>query len=92
MEDKQRLIKQIRELKELETMKEELQKEIESIKDILKAEMTAQNVDELKIDIYKIRYKDVAMNRFDSSSFKAKYQELYNQFTNVITTKRFSIV
>ena len=88
----QELLKQVRDLKELQTMAEELEKEMEAIKDILKAEMTAQNVEELSVDVFKIRYKEVTSNRFDSTSFKEKYQDLYKQFTKAITTKRFSIV
>ena len=86
------LTKQVRELKELKTMLEELQGEISVIEDSIKAEMTAQNVDELQVDIFKIRWTPVKSNRFDSASFKKMYSDLYNQFTKVIETKRFSIV
>lgn len=86
------LTKKVRELKELKAMQDELQMEITAIEDILKAEMTAQNVDELQVDVFKIRWTPVKSNRFDSTSFKKIYSDLYNQFTKVIETKRFSIV
>ena len=86
------LTKKVRELKELKAMQDELQMEITAIEDILKAEMTAQNVDELQVDVFKIRWTPVKSNRFDSTLFKKIYSDLYNQFTKVIETKRFSIV
>lgn len=54
--NKQELLKQVRDLKELKVMAEELQAEITAIEDNIKAEMTAQNVTELQIDIFKIRW------------------------------------
>ena len=79
------------ELKELKAMAEELQAEISTIEDSIKAEMTAQNVNELQVGIFKIRWTPVTSNRFDSKSFQAKYEDLYKQFLKVVETKRFSI-
>lgn len=90
--NKQELLKQVRDLKELKVMAEELQAEITTIEDNIKAEMTAQNVTELQIDIFKIRWTPVISNKFDTSAFKKIYSDLYNQFTRKYKTKRFSIV
>lgn len=90
--NKQELLKQVRDLKELKVMAEELQAEITTIEDNIKAEMTAQNVTELQIDIVKIRWTPVISNKFDTSAFKKIYSDLYNQFTKKYKTKRFSIV
>ncbi len=87
----QDLTKQVRELKELKLMQEELQAEITAIEDNIKAEMTEQNVTELTVDVFKIRWTPVKTNKFDTTAFKNKYSELYNQFIKVIETKRFSI-
>lgn len=89
--NKEEMIKKVTELKELKTMAEELQAEITSIEDSIKAEMTVQNVSELQIGMFKIRWTPVKSNRFDSVSFKKVYADLYNQFTKVIETKRFTI-
>ena len=89
--NKEELTKQVREVKELKTMLEELQGEITTIEDSIKAEMTTQNVNELVVDVFKIRWTPVSSNRFDTKTFKEKYSDLYNQFTKVIETKRFSI-
>lgn len=85
------LEKKVRDLKELKRMQEELQAEIANIEDELKAEMTALNVNEMTVDVFKIRWTPVTSNRFDTTAFKNKYIDLYNQFIKVIETKRFSI-
>lgn len=86
------LTKKVQELKEIKAMTEELQAEITAIEDEIKAEMTAQSVDELRAGVFKIRWTKVISNRFDTTAFKAKYQELYSQFTKATESKRFSIV
>jgi len=90
--NKQELEKQVKELKELKVMQEELQAEITNIEDKIKAEMTAQNVSELHAGIFKVRWVDVTSNKFDTTSFKKIYSDLYNQFLRTTNSKRFSIV
>lgn len=80
-----------KEIKELLRMKEELETEIASLQDELKAELTERSTDELVAGEYKIRYKAVTSNRFDTATFKAKYEELYNQFVKQTTSRRFTI-
>lgn len=89
--NKAELEKQVMELKELKVMAEELQAEITAIEDKIKAEMTEQNVNELQVGIFKIRWTPVTSNRFDTKSFQSKYADLYNQFVKVIESKRFTI-
>lgn len=90
--NKQELENQVKELKELKLMQEELQAEITTIEDRIKAEMTAQNVNELHAGIFKIRWVDVTSNKFDTTSFKKIYADLYNQFLKQSNSKKFSIV
>ena len=80
-----------KEIKELLRMKEELETEIASLQDELKAELTERSTDELIAGEYKIRYKAVTSNRFDTATFKTKYEELYNQFVKQTTSRRFTI-
>ncbi len=89
--NKDELLKQVKTLKELKVMAEELQAEITTIEDSIKAEMTEQNVSELQVDVFKIRWTTVVSNRFDTSAFKKVYMDLYNQFTKQSKTKRFTI-
>lgn len=89
--NKQELESKVKELKELKLMAEELGAEITSIEDSIKAEMTEQNVNELQVGLFKIRWTPVKSNRFDSNAFKKIYADLYRQFTKVIETRRFTI-
>lgn len=85
------LQKKVRESKELQRMSEELAEEITGIQDEIKAEMLTRNTDEVIAREFKIRWKEVASNRFDTTAFKSKYAELYSQFVKTSTSKRFSI-
>ncbi len=85
------LTSKVRELKELKAMADELAAEITSIEDIIKAEMTARNTEEMQIDIFKIRWSKCKSNRFDSTSFKKAMPELYNQFTKQSEYRRFTV-
>ena len=81
----------VRELKELKAMAEELAAEISSIEDSIKAEMTSQGVEEMTVDVFKVRYKTVKSNRFDSTAFKATHSDLYNQYLKQTEIRRFSV-
>ena len=81
----------VKTIKELEALIAEAQQEAEAIKDEIKAEMTAQGVDEIAVDIFKVRYKVVTSSRFDSKSFKSKYADLFNEYSKTTESRRFSI-
>ena len=87
----QSLKAKIKELRELQRMAEELAQEIETIKDVVKAEMTARNVTELVTGEYKVRYTAVKNTRFDTTAFKATHKDLYDSFAKESVTRRFSI-
>lgn len=81
----------VRQLKRLQAKADELQAEITAIQDELKAELKAQNTEELLAGEYKIRFTTVTSNRFDSKAFKALYSDLYKQFTKQTSSRRFTI-
>lgn len=81
----------VRELKELKAMADELDAEITAIENELKAEMAAQNTEEMIVDMFKIRWQTVTANRFDSTAFKKVHGDLYAQFTKPQTSRRFTI-
>lgn len=85
------LTSKVKEYKELTATIDELRQEADSIADEIKAEMISRDTDEIRADIYKVRYKEVTSSRFDTKGFKAKYAELYNQFVKQSTSRRFSI-
>ena len=81
----------IRQIKELQQLIEEAEAEMEAIKDAIKAEMTAREVDELTADVFKVRWTTVESSRFDSAAFKKAMPELFKQFSKQTTGRRFSI-
>lgn len=83
--------KKIEELKEMETLLEEVKAEAEAIRDELKAEMIERDTEELETDQYIIRWTSVLSNRFDTTNFKKVYGDLYKAFTKQVASKRFSI-
>lgn len=85
------LTSKVREIKEYQRIIDEATAEMESLKDEVKAVMTAQNTDEIIVDVFKIRWKPVISSRFDSTSFKVTHKELYDQYTKATESKRFTI-
>ncbi|MBQ5970079.1 MAG: hypothetical protein IJL52_08205 [Clostridia bacterium] len=85
------LAAKIRELKELQALMDEAQSEAEAIKDELKALMLATGMDEMRVDVFKIRYATVKSSRFDTAAFKKTHGDLYAQYTRQTETRRFSV-
>ncbi len=81
----------VRELKELKAMAEQIAAEITAIEDVIKAEMTERDTEEMTVDVYKVRYTKVKSNRFDTTAFKKEYASLYEQFVKQTECRRFSI-
>ena len=85
------LAAKVRELKELKNMAEELKAEITSIEDEIKAEMTARDVEEMIVDVFKVRWTRVLSKRFDTTAFKATHAELYGRYCKETESRRFSV-
>lgn len=85
------MIIKVEQLKEWESLLEEAQKEVEALRDSIKAEMLELGKEELQVGAYIIRWTSVLSNRFDSTSFKKEYAELYKTYTKQVSSKRFSI-
>lgn len=81
----------IESLKELEAFAEEVKQEIDSLKDCIKAEMLAQDTDEMTVGKYIVRWTSVLSNRFDSTTFKREHAEMYKQYIKQTSSRRFSI-
>ncbi len=82
----------VTELKELKALQEELQAEITALEDVIKAEMINTGSDTLQAGIFKVLYKTVITNRFDTKAFRATHSALYEQYTKQTESRRFSIV
>ena len=85
------MIKTIESLKEWEALQEEAAAMVESLKDAIKAEMTARNVEELTAGQYTARFTAVLSNRFDTTAFKKVMPDVYKAYTKQVTSRRFSV-
>ena len=85
------LLAKIELLHKYEAMMEEIKAEAETIRNSIKAEMEAREVEELIAGQYIIRYTSILSNRFDSTSFKKVAPELYKAYTKQVSSRRFSI-
>ena len=85
------ITKKIEMLNEWEQIIADAQAEAEAIRDAIKAEMMDRDTEELIAGQYIVRWTSVLSNRFDTTSFKKVYGDLYKAFTKQTASKRFSI-
>lgn len=79
-----------RELRQLQALIDEAQQEAEAIKDGIKAQLTAQGVDELQAGEYRVTWKAVTSSRLDGKALKAALPDVAQAFTKT-TTRRFCV-
>ena len=63
----------------------------DAIRETLKEEMVERGVEEMTAGAYIIRFTSVISNRFDSTTFKRLYADLYKDFTKPVSSRRFSV-
>lgn len=85
------LLAKIELLNRYETMMEEIKAEADKVRNSIKAEMEAREVEELIAGQYIVRYTSVLSNRFDSTAFKKVMPELYKAYTKQTASRRFTI-
>lgn len=85
------LLAKIELLNKYEAMMEELKAEADTIRNTIKAEMEAREVEELIAGQYIVRYTAVLSNRFDSTAFKKVMPEVYMAYTKQVSSRRFTI-
>jgi len=85
------LLAKIELLNKYEAMIAELKDEAEAVRDAIKAEMAAQDTEELIAGQYIIRWTSVLSNRFDSTAFKKVMPEVYKAYTKQVSSRRFTI-
>lgn len=81
----------VNELRELRRMAAELDAEITTLEDELKAHMAAIGSDEVSGATFKITWKEVTSSRLDSKTLKAEAPLIWEQFTKQTTTRRFIV-
>lgn len=85
------LLNRLNQIEELNGLIKDLESQIDTLKDQIKADMVAKEIEELEVGDYKVRYQKIESNRFDTTSFKKAYKSLYDEFTKTTTSMRFSI-
>ena len=78
-------------LRDLEELIEEAKTEAETLRDEIKAEMTARDIEELSAGQFIVRWTPILSNRFDTTGFKKAYGDLYKQYTKQTASRRFTI-
>ncbi len=85
------LLAKIELLNKYEAMMEEMKSQADAIRNEIKAEMDARELEEMIAGQYIIRYTSVLSNRFDSTAFKRVMPEIYKAYTKQVSSRRFSI-
>ena len=85
------IISKVEELQEWQTILDEAESMVESLKDFIKQEMVERGVEEMEAGTHICRFTTVLSNRFDTTAFKKEYAEVYKAFTKQTTSRRFSI-
>ena len=88
---KNEMIKKIEYLQELESFMSEIKEEADTIRESIKAEMLERDTEELTAGQYIVRWTSILSNRFDTTSFKKQFGDLYKSFTKQTSSRRFSI-
>ena len=85
------LLAKIELLNKYEAMVEEMKAQADTIRNEIKAEMDARELEEMIAGQYIVRYTAVLSNRFDTTAFKKVMPEIYKAYTKQVSSRRFSI-
>ena len=88
---KKDMVKKIEELKNLEDLINRAKAQAESIKEEIKAEMIANDTEEMFVENYIVRFTSVTTNKFDVSGFKKLYPSMWSEWIRTVNSRRFSI-
>ena len=75
---KNEMVAKIEALNEWEAIIADAQAEAEALRDEIKAEMLDRETEELVAGAYIVRWTSILSNRFDTTSFKKVYGDLYS--------------
>lgn len=89
--DAERLTELIREIKGIEQTKKELEAQAEEARNEIKEVMLSNNLEEMNVDVFTVRYKPVVTSRFDSKELKKVNPALYAKYIVESETMKFTI-
>lgn len=79
-------------LAELQAEIDTLTAQADALKDAIKKELEARNLDELEAGEHIVRWKPVASSRLDSRALRAGLPDVYSRFTTQSECRRFTLV
>lgn len=85
------LLRKVNKLKELEAQKNELEKQMDEIKNEIKEEMKSRGTEEVAVGDWMVRFKAVLSSRFDSKAFALSHPRLYQKYMIPSQTMRFTV-
>jgi len=85
------LAAKVHELKKLKLTVANLEKDIAEIETLIKAEMVAQDVSEMVVDVFKIRWMPYTSTRIDTTALKAELPDIAARYSKTTETRRLSI-
>ena len=88
---KTKLQAMVEELVSLRELAVELADEIDTLQDVIKADMQRQGVDTIEAGKHTVRWAVVKSSRFDSKAFRATYPSIYEQYTKPTESRRFTV-
>lgn len=80
----------IKEIKEYQAMQDELKRQIEALKAEAVEYLESNEIDEYTCDEGKVTYREVISNRFDSTSFKKDFADIYAEYSKKTSSMRFT--
>lgn len=88
---KNELVSMIEEMNNYDELAAKVKAKADAIREMLKDEMLRRDTEELIAGAYILRYTPIISNRFDSTTFKRLYADLYKDFTKPVSSRRFSV-
>lgn len=81
----------IKELKEYELLQKQLKEEVEQLKDEAIKYLAENGIDEVITSEGKVTYREVLSKRFDTTSFKKDFMDIYEAYTKQTSNMRFTL-
>lgn len=81
----------VKELQNLYAKADELKAQITEKESLIKAEMDDREIEVLDLGNVIVRFTSILSNRFDTTTFKKQYADLYNNFIKQVSSRRFAI-
>lgn len=83
------IVNRVKKLQELEVQRDELNKQIDALKEEIQGHMQEQ--EELKASNFIIRWPHIVTNRLDTARIKKELPDIYSKYIKATSSRRFSI-